>query len=157
MSKKNILLIIVAVLIVFIIFIVTATALVYFGLRGIPQSQIDGNVPDEEFFSGYLSRDLSIYFTKKLGTEVSAEYELLRDEPTQVGVAAPKFYAWVYIKNNTFGEIIDSGAVRVGANAKESFTVTDYLSKNEIKNDPDQLYNVFPEEVSIKILKEFIY
>jgi len=156
MNKKKILLMVGVLGGISIILAIVVVARVYFGLRGIPESHIKGNVPDEVFFSEYLSRDLSAYFTKMMKIEVNADYILLQDKPAQVGVGAPKFYIWVYVKNNTSGEIIDSGAARVGANGKEFFTIMNYFSKNEIKASPGRLNNIFPEDVASKIIKEFI-
>lgn len=127
--------------------------LVYFGLKGIPESHIAANVPDKDVFAEYLYRDLARFFSAKLKREVQVDYKLLREEPTQVGVGAPKFYAWVSITDAQSGQIIESGAVRVGANAKETFTVTDFVSTHAARADLEQLRRVFPEDVVVRIIE----
>jgi len=66
-----------------------------------------------------------------------------------VGVAYPKFYAWVVIRE---GEtMIEEGAVRLAAIDKERFEVTHYLGRAEIERDPEKVYETFPRDVGDKI------
>ncbi len=67
------------------------------GILAIEQSHIDGNVPAPKDFQSFLIRDLQKHFSSLLKKKVRVEYELLRDGPTQVGIAYPKYYAWVKI------------------------------------------------------------
>ncbi|MDA0339877.1 MAG: hypothetical protein O2910_08615 [Proteobacteria bacterium] len=62
----------------------------------ISQSHIDANVPSSKDFDAFFRRDLEAYFTLPPNYDVKLEYELLRDGPTQTGLAFPKFYAWVW-------------------------------------------------------------
>lgn len=112
-------------------------------LRQIQQSHIDGNVPAGVDFDRLLRRDLGEYFTKASGTPVQADYELLRAQPTQVGVAFPKYYAWVTIRES--GKPAEQGVVRVAAIQGERFEITNYVSAAEIRRDPEQLSSLFPE------------
>ncbi|MDD5341583.1 MAG: hypothetical protein PHC97_04080 [Patescibacteria group bacterium] len=115
----------------------------------ISTSNIVGNVPDVKNFDQFLQRDLNKYFSEKFGKEVEAKYELLRQGPTQTGVAFPKYYAWVILYSNN--EELEQGAVRIAAIDKEVFDVTDYINVKEIKSDPTGIYNIFPSSVCDKI------
>lgn len=75
----------------------------------------------------------------------------MRDNPTQVGVGAPKFYLWVKIIDFKNNNLLDQGAVVVGANDRESFTIIDFVSKKEININPETLNSVFLEDVVSKI------
>src|SRR5690242_21832060 len=61
-------------------------------------SHIEAHVPSEREFDAFLTRDLEHYFTTKEKKNVTVTYELLRDMPTQTGIAYPKFYAWVIVR-----------------------------------------------------------
>jgi hypothetical protein len=61
----------------------------------VAQSHIDANVPSAEQFHSLLKRDLQAFFSNRHGSSVTVSYELLRDGPTQTGIAYPKYYAWV--------------------------------------------------------------
>jgi hypothetical protein len=54
---------------------------------------IEANVPEQKNFRTYLTRDLNSYFASASSQPVSVEYDLLRDYPTQTGIAYPKYYA----------------------------------------------------------------
>lgn len=126
------------------------SAWAYFGLGGVSQSHVQVNVPDKENFDKYLSRDLNAYFSQKLGEAVEVRYELMRDQPTQSGLAYPKYYAWISAKSVKSGQILSSGAVRIAAREKTFFEVTDYVSTQEIRSNPASL-DIFPEDVAQKI------
>jgi hypothetical protein len=87
----------------------------YFLLSGIRESHISANVPDQTQFSVILTRDLNSYFSQKLGSQADVKYQLLRDQPTQSGVAFPKFYAWVTVALLPSERKIEEGAVRLAA------------------------------------------
>jgi hypothetical protein len=111
-------------------------------LGGVHQSHIDANVPEPTSFDAFLIRDLSSYFQAQARGPVQVTYELLRKEPTQTGVAYPKFYAWVVIKRG--GTLWQTGAARVEAADKRGFSVTRFISAREIRGDPDSARTVFP-------------
>src|SRR4051812_28383236 len=115
----------------------------------IADSHIRANVPDEKDFDNLFKRDLAAYFKELKKKDVSVEYELLRNGPTQSGIAFPKFYAWVRIEEN--GNLLEEGAVRVAAMEKMRFGVYDYLTKADIERDPEKVYQVFPKPVGDKI------
>ena len=118
-------------------------------IDSIAESHIDGNVPDEKDFDKFLKRDLAAYFKESTGKDVVVEYELLRNAPTQSGIAFPKFYAWVKVKEKD--NLIEEGAVRLAAMEKKRFGVTDYLKRSDIEKDVEQVYKVFPRPVGDKI------
>ena len=117
--------------------------------ESIAESHIRANVPDEKNFDKFLKRDLEQYFKETLQKTVTVEVELLRKGPTQTGIAYPKFYAWVTIRDG--GKLIDQGAVRVAAVEKKHFDVTDFVSEADIKDAPLILDRIFPKLVADKI------
>jgi hypothetical protein len=117
--------------------------------ESIAESHIRANVPDEKDFPKFLKRDLEKYFKAKLSKTVTVEYELLRDGPTQSGIAYPKFYAWVTVRDGA--TIVDEGAVRVAAVEKKFFDVTHFISETDIKRAPAALDEIFPMPVADKI------
>ncbi len=121
----------------------------YSVLQDIQRSHIEANVPGAAEFNRLLQRDLDSYFTKARGKTSWVEYEMLRDGPTQSGVAYPKFYAWVRVFEGA--SIIDQGAVRLAAIERREFQVTDFLSEHMIRTDPKAIYRVFPAPVCDRI------
>ncbi|KQV50348.1 hypothetical protein ASC95_13275 [Pelomonas sp. Root1217] len=75
---------------------------------------------------------------------------MLRDEPTQSGVAYPKYYAWVRYKVGVMKQ--QQGAVRLAAIDKLRFEVTDFLSAAVIKADSQAVERVFPRPLVPMIL-----
>lgn len=74
-------------------------------------------------------------------------YELLRKEPTQSGVAYPKYYAWVRVHRD---DGLLEGAVRLAAVDDEKFEVTNFevthfLGAREIVTSPRLIEPVFPQ------------
>lgn len=116
----------------------------------IRKSHIDANVPDEKNFHNFLARDLQSYFKESLKKTVRAEYELLRDAPTQTGIAYPKYYAWVKVFDGD--NLVEEGAVRLVAIEKKRFEVTDYLSKADTERSPATVERIFPKAL-IEIIK----
>lgn len=111
--------------------------------QGIAASHIEANVPVGPDFRNFLVRDLQAYFAASTGKRVRAEYELLRDGPTQSGVAYPKYYAWVRVFAGQ--TLLDEGAVRVAAIERVRFEVTHFLSKARIARDPQALESIVPK------------
>jgi len=68
-------------------------------LSGLAESHIVANVPGTNDFRPFLIRDLAAYLKPKHGDKLAVDYELLRDGPTQSGVAYPKFYLWLRATN----------------------------------------------------------
>lgn len=128
---------------------------VYFGLRGIPESHVAGEVPKQEVFNEYMNRDLGIYFEKQNAKKVKVTYSLLKNEPVQSGLGSPKFFVWVYVKDSNSSERIEEGVVQVGANAGESFTVMSFKSKQQLQTERESLDQIYPSDVVVKI-KELI-
>ncbi len=103
-------------------------------------------VPPAADFDRILRRDLETYFARSRGTDLIVDWELLRDGPTQSGVAYPKFYAWVRVRRN--GAIVDQGAVRLAAIDRKLFEVTDFVPETSIRTDGAKLDDVFPAQVA---------
>ena len=111
--------------------------------QSIQQSHIDANLPETlEEFKIILQHDFENHFSRFFGKPVIIEYELLRTAPTQSGVAYPKFYAWIKISDSE--EFIAAGAVRVAAIDKVRIEVTDYVSQEEIRENPKMIEDIFP-------------
>ncbi len=116
-------------------------------LASVQSSQIQGNVPVQ--FHKILKRDLTTYFQDMYKEVITVEYELLRDVPTQVGVALPKYYIWVKIYGQK--KLLDEGAVKVAAVERKLFTVSNYLAIADLKKSPERINQVFPLPVGDKI------
>jgi hypothetical protein len=107
--------------------------------QSLSQNPIEANVPAEAEFDALLTRDLRAYFSTRA---TSVSYELLRQAPTQSGIAYPKFYAWVRLFNGA--KVVDEGAVRVAAIERVRFEITHYFSKAAIVQNPSAIEQVFP-------------
>jgi hypothetical protein len=99
-------------------------------------------------FDSLLKRDLEKYFSTK-SKQVVVKWEFLREGPTQIGVAYPKYYLWtkVYTDDKLFKE----GAVRVAAIDRTRFDITDFVSIKEINSHSQDIYTIFPRAVCEKI------
>ena len=118
--------------------------------RVVQRSQIEANVPPPVDFNGILTRDLSSYFAAvRTQKAVPIDFEMLRDGPTQVGVAYPKFYVWVRVAGGESAD--DRGVVRVAAVERKRFVVTDFISERTIRSDREDIRRVFPGSVCEKI------
>ncbi len=115
----------------------------------IQTSHIEANVPEAKNFDSFLRRDLKLYFDNTMKTQFHIDYELLREGPTQSGVAYPKFYLWVRIHDGK--KVQEEGAVRIAAVEKTHFEVTNYVTKEHLKLDSRNIYEIFPKPVGQKI------
>ncbi|WP_155847544.1 hypothetical protein [Asticcacaulis benevestitus] len=115
------------------------------------ESNLIENIPSNENFETYLQRDLNKYFTDLKSREVKVTYTLLRDGPTQSGIAYPKYYLWV--KVNSDGNLLDQGAVRLAAIDGLRFEITDFLSISDIAAHPETIDNIFPKALEPQIRK----
>lgn len=97
-----------------------------------------------------MRRDLATYFAQVRKKKIAqVEFQLLRDAPTQSGPAYPKFYASVVVAGGKSPQ--DRGAVRLAAIDKKRFEVTDFVSEEMIREDPDSIYQLLPAPVCEKI------
>lgn len=117
----------------------------------VASSHVEANVPAKETFDTLLKRDLETYFFKKFGQSVLVQYQSLRDGPTQSGVAYPKFYFWVNVKGNATSNKLAEGAIRIAAIEKKLFNITDFVSIEEIRQQPNILEKIFPAAVTERI------
>jgi len=115
----------------------------------VAESHIDANVPETKDFKPFLIRDLTAHLKPKFGEGIMVDYELLREEPTQTGIAYPKFYLWVTA--TTPDKTVLDGAARVAAIDKKEFQVTTFISRADIVAHPDALASVFPQLLLDKI------
>ena len=114
------------------------------------ESHIEANVPPPAAFTAFLHRDVAAYLTNRVGQKVTVEHDLLREAPTQSGVAYPKFYIWVrgFSPDKT---VVAEGAMRLAAIEKKRFDVTDFVTKEQIITEPTQIESVFPQALISKI------
>ncbi len=113
-------------------------------------SHIAANVPNDADFPLFLDRDLTKYFQGRYGKVVRVGWEMLREGPTQTGIAYPKYYLWVRVSNED--TLLSEGAVRAAAIAKERFEVTDFLDREHIRQDRGVISAIFPATVADRIL-----
>ena len=109
-------------------------------------SHVEGNVPEQAQFFQYLERDVKAYLKCE---DVSVE--LLRKKPTQVGLAYPKYYAWVVGKKS--GKVATQGAMRIAAIDKEMFEVTHYFTARELRENEELARNTFPKPLVAEVLR----
>jgi hypothetical protein len=120
-----------------------ASALAQSSFAELQLSHIHANVPASTNFSSFLKRDLLSYFHNQgLVAATSVSFTLLRDGPTQSGVAYPKFYVWVLVLNGK--KVLTQGAARVAAIEQSHFEVTDFLSSSKVRALPEEVSSVFP-------------
>lgn len=119
-------------------------------MRDIAESHIQGNVPADKDFRAFLERDLAAYFGHRAGKQVTVDYEMLRDGPTQTGIGYPKFFAWVSVREAD--RVLEEGAVVLAAVDKKSFSVNDYHEASSIKQAPLTVRDSFPPPVAEAIL-----
>jgi hypothetical protein len=110
-------------------------------VQEIQRSHIEANVPPAEEFDALLRRDLSAYFSTVPVSSLSVSYELLRDGPTQSGVAFPKYYMWVRVVGPPQPR---EGALSAAAIDRTHFEVYDFMSATDIRSTPEALRKVFP-------------
>ena len=120
-------------------------------LAAAQRSHVDANVPDEKDFDAILKREITAYVTDRDDKGISVTVELLRNAPTQSGVALPKFYVWI-VKRDAKGAVMEEAAARIAAVEKKRFDVIQYYTKKRIVAEPDLVKKVFPEDVYEKIL-----
>ena len=112
---------------------------------------IEANVPPEDVFSTYLERDVLAYMRAEISPKITdVKTTLLRQGATQSGIAYPKFYLWV-VATSKGGAVID-GAARIAAVDRAGFKITRFLSKKEIKDDPQAVTSTFPAPIVPDIL-----
>ena len=116
-------------------------------IREIQESHISANVPPDADFHRILRCDLSAYFSTEAVPNPSVEYELLRDGPTQSGIAYPKFYVWIRVQTSP----VRQGVARLAAIDRERFEVTHFIEQGAIVGDPSQLDALFPAPVAAAI------
>lgn len=118
-------------------------------ILGVAESHIAANVPSTNDFRPFLIRDLATYLKPTHGDKLTVDYELLRDGPTQSGVAYPKFYVWLRATNAE--QTVIEGAVRVAAIEKKRFEISDFVPRAEIVSRPDSVTRIFPAALIEKI------
>ena len=118
-------------------------------IPGVAESHIAANVPSTNDFRPFLIRDLTAYMKPKQGDKLIVDYELLRDVPTQSGVAYPKFYLWLKAINTE--KTVIEGAVKVAAIEKKRFDIISFVARSEIVSHPDSVSQIFPEALIEKI------
>lgn len=115
-------------------------------------SSVAGNVPQGKAFAEFMQRDLRQFFCPGKGKECSVQYELLRQQPTQTGLAYPKFYLWV--RSYDGARVTREGAARLAAIGGKRFEVTDFLSNADILKTPEVVPRIFPAELVDKITQK---
>jgi hypothetical protein len=119
-------------------------------IPGVSESHIKGHVPSSQDFRRLLLRDLRAYLQPDYGDKLTVKYELLRDVPTQSGVASPKFYLWLQATRGK--KIVIAGVAKVAAIDKRQFEVLQFIASADIVANPQDLDRSFPAELVPKIL-----
>ncbi len=111
-------------------------------MQDLQSAHIAANVPVGADFEVLLIRDLTAYFVGQGVTAPTVTYELLRDGPTQSGVAYPKYYVWAKAVGSD-GTVVE-GAARTAAIERTRFEITDFVTRQAITANPDSLAMVVP-------------
>jgi len=120
-------------------------------MAALRQGHIDSNVPDQKDFDRILNRDITKYVTDKADKDITVKVELLRDGPSQSGVALPKYYIWIE-KRSAKGVLMEEAAARIAAINRDHFDVVQYYDRKRLETETDLVSKVFPEDVYTKIL-----
>jgi len=96
-----------------------------------------------------LERGARPYFTPLYGKDISLQLELLREAPTQSGLAYPKYYVWARVLKSD--QLLSEGAMRLAVIETNQPKVTDYLTKQEIISNPARLDAIFSSALIPKI------
>ena len=111
--------------------------------EALQNNHIEANVPPEDVFFAYLERDVLAYLQAEIAPSIATvKTTLLREAPTQSGLAYPKFYLWV-VATSKDGTVIE-GAARVAAVDRIGFEITTFLSSKEINAEPQAVASTFP-------------
>ncbi|MFO1457762.1 MAG: hypothetical protein U1G08_00015 [Verrucomicrobiota bacterium] len=110
---------------------------------------VAANDPGTHVFRAFLIRDLTAYLKPIHGDKLALDYELLRDGPTQSGLAYPKYYLWLNATNDA-GMVME-GVARVAAVDQKGFRVTDFVSRSDVISHPESLTRIFPQALIEKI------
>ena len=111
-------------------------------MQDLQSAHIAANVPVGADFEAFLVRDLTAYFVGLGVPGPTVTYELLRDGPTQSGVAYPKYYVWAKAVGSD-GTVVE-GAARTAAIERTRFEITDFVTRQAITANPDGLAMVVP-------------
>ena len=120
-------------------------------MAALRQGHIDANVPDPKDFDRILNRDITKYVTDRADKDITVKVELLRDGPSQSGVALPKYYIWI-AKRSAKGVLMEEAAARIAAVNRDHFDVVQYYDRKRLENETDLVSKVFPDDVYTKIL-----
>jgi hypothetical protein len=119
-------------------------------IQDVQASHIAADAPSPTDFDRFLRRDLEAYFSQERHLKnPKVDFEMLRDGPTQSGVAYPKYYVWVRINGGK--SPANRGAARVAAIDRVKFEVTMFVSEAEIRANTAALKFVFPGPVCERI------
>lgn len=111
-------------------------------MQDLQSAHIAANVPVGADFEAFLIRDLTAYFVGQGVPAPTVTYELLRDGPTQSGVAYPKYYVWAKAVGSD-GMVVE-GAARTAAIERTRFEITDFVTRQAITANPDSLAMAVP-------------
>ena len=111
-------------------------------MQNLQSPNIAANVPVGADFETFLVRDLTTYFVGQGIPVPTVTYELLRDGPTQSGLAYPKYYVWAKAVGSD-GMVVE-GAARVAAIERTRFEITDFVTRQAITANPGSLAMVIP-------------
>ena len=90
-----------------------------------------------------LEQGLSRYFRERERTQVHVEHHYLREGPTITGIAFPKYYLWVQVRDSDGSTLRTEGAVRV-ADLDSVVQITHFVPRDTMRSDPTVLDSIFP-------------
>lgn len=116
------------------------------------QFHIAAHVPPRRHFDRLLERDITAYLTTDDSPAVVESVTLLRDEPSQAGVAHPKYYVWVEARAADGSSL--SGAARIAAVDRVGFDVIQYRTCSDLLERPRAAASIFPAAVLDRLFEQ---
>ena len=93
---------------------------------------------------------LEEYFTKKFDTDCSVEFQFVDGAPNRTGPYPHGHGVWVKVSDPE-GQSLTEGAALVAVTGKEKFDVREFLSKESIRTQPEEVKKFFPSSMVIVI------
>lgn len=112
------------------------------GMADLQASHIAANVPSDADFMIFLRRDVLAHLAFRGLPHTALSIEALRKGPTQSGVSYPSFYLWV--RAGAADGSSTTGAMAVRAIGRVRFEVTDFITADEVRSNPNVLPSIFP-------------
>lgn len=101
-----------------------------------PATRIEDRAAEIAYLNIAMQRDLLIHFQRSgLPGARQVETLLLRDVPTQSGMAYPKYYAWARVSGHGGAPLLQQGVVRLAEVDHRRFEITHFITAQRIRSE----------------------